>query len=174
MCVCLSCIINLLVSLFGQSLYLWSDHCPYSVYLVVRFIIFFFFFKETKSLTDVHQSMALHIFWMLNSLTVHVMWSIPSNIFRGNVTRKPACHFQLFPKDFCLVSLGMHFYFLTLNSALHIPSPFVHQMYHRHVSFKASAMLTVLRTKSRTLCIICVTGCACTLLVQCSVTVTCR
>ena len=134
----------------------------------------FFFSKETKSLTDVHQSMALHMFWMLNYLIVCVMRSVPSNIFRENVTWKPSCDFQLFPKDFRIVSLGMQLFYLTLNSTLHIPSPFVQQTYHHHISFKASAMLTVLRTKSRTLCVVCVTGRACTLLVQCSVTITCR
>jgi hypothetical protein len=31
--------------------------------------------------------------------------------------------------------------FLTLNFSLHIPSPFLEQLYHRQVSLKASAML---------------------------------
>lgn len=66
--------------------------------------------KGTKPLTDVYQSMALHMFLMLNSLTVHVKWSVPSNIFRGNVTWNPASNFQLSPKDFYLVSLGMNFF----------------------------------------------------------------
>jgi len=38
------------------------------------------------------------------------MRSVPSNIFRKNVTWKPSCDFQLFPKDFRIVSLGMHFF----------------------------------------------------------------
>ena len=124
-------------------------------------------------LTDVYQSMALHMFWMLNSLTLHLMWSIPFNIFRETATWKPACDFRLFPKHFCFFSLGMLFFLLTHNSALHIPSPFLEQMYHRHILLKASAMLTVLRTTSqnpvRSLCWL-----LCTLLVQCSVTITCR
>lgn len=102
---------------------------------------FTFFSKETNSLTDVHQSMALHMFRMLYALTVHIMWSVPSNIFRGNITWKPSCDFQLFPKYFRLVSLGMCLFFVTLKSSLHIPNPFVQQMYHRHVSFNESAML---------------------------------
>lgn len=112
--------------------------------------------KGKKSLTDVYQSMALHMFLMLNSLTVCVIRSVPSNTFRENVTWKPSCDFRLFLKDFRIVSLGMQFFYLTLNTALHIPSPLVQYMYHRHVSFIASAMLTVLRTKSpnpvRSLC----------------------
>jgi hypothetical protein len=32
-------------------------------------------------------------------------------------------------------------FFLTHHFALHIPSPFLEQLYHRQVSMKASAML---------------------------------
>jgi hypothetical protein len=46
-----------------------------------------------------NKSMALHIFRMLNSPTLHIIRSVPSNISRGNVTRKPVCDFQLFPKN---------------------------------------------------------------------------
>jgi hypothetical protein len=126
------------------------------------------------------QSMALHIFGNISSLTQHLLRNImyvASKIFRVTIKHKPICDFWLFPKHVCKrfwSNFSGMASFLNLHSALHIPSPFLEQLHHRQIFLKASAMLIGLCITSWTLCLICAVRSTCTLSFQCSVKVTWR